>query len=95
MTRRTASGVLPAAESEMIVTGLFGYCCACAAIEIASSQTHAIVRKREPGLMFISPSSDQSMRPGESALTNDVASTAGPTALVMARVAAGRRQMIQ
>jgi hypothetical protein len=58
MTRRTASGVLPAAESEMIVTGLFGYCCACVAVEIASSQTHAIVRKREHSLMAISPSSD-------------------------------------
>src|SRR6516162_5061574 len=41
MTRSTASGVLPAAESEMIVTALFGYSCACASVEIASSQTHA------------------------------------------------------
>src|SRR6516162_10437741 len=41
MTRSTASGVLPAAESEMIVTALFGYSCASARVEIASSQTHA------------------------------------------------------
>src|SRR5215469_10907621 len=66
ITRRTASGVLPAAESEMIVTALLGYCWACActwaAADSGSSQKHAIIRKCERNLTFMSPALDQFAR---------------------------------
>src|SRR5262249_18274825 len=66
MTRSTASGVLPAAESEMIVTGLLGYCWACActwaAADSGSSQKHAIIRECEHNLTFMSPARDQFAR---------------------------------
>jgi hypothetical protein len=66
MTRMTASGVLPAAESEMIVTGLLGYCWACActwaAADSGSSQKHAIIRECEHNLTFMSPARDQCAR---------------------------------
>src|SRR5262249_49532867 len=66
ITRRTASGVLPAAESEMIVTDLLGYCWACActwaAADSGSSQKHAIIRECEHNLTFMSPARDQFAR---------------------------------
>src|SRR5262249_46652823 len=66
ITRRTASGVLPAAESEMIVTGLLGYCWACActwaAADHGSSQKHAIIKECEHNLTFMSPARDQFAR---------------------------------
>src|SRR5262245_37503219 len=66
MTRSTASGVLPAAESEMIVTGLLGYCWACActwaAAHNGSSQKHAIIRECEHNLTFMSPARNQFAR---------------------------------
>ena len=59
ITRRTASGVLPAAESEMIVTDLLGYCWTCACTWVAadsgSSQKHAIISECEHNLTFMSP----------------------------------------
>src|SRR5215831_14009247 len=65
ITRKTASGVLPAAESEMIVTDLLGYCWACACTWVAadsgSSQKHAIIRECEH-LTFMSPARDQFAR---------------------------------
>src|SRR5499427_4907324 len=66
ITRRTASGVLPAAESEMIVTDLLGYCWACActwaAADSGSSQKHAIISECEHNLTFMSPARDQFAR---------------------------------
>src|SRR5215469_16314647 len=66
ITRRTASGVLPAAESEMIVTDLLGYCWACActwaAADSGSSQKHAIISECEHDLTFMSPARDQFAR---------------------------------
>src|SRR5262249_16218345 len=63
ITRTTASGVLPAAESEMIVTDLLGYCWACActwaAADSGSSQKHAIISECEHNLTFMSPARDQ------------------------------------
>src|SRR5262249_17399443 len=66
ITRSTASGVLPAAESEMIVTDLLGYrwACACtwAAADSGSSQKHAIIRECAHNLTFMSPARDQFAR---------------------------------
>src|SRR6516164_1024126 len=66
MTRSTASGVLPAAESEMIVTALLGYCwagaCTWAAADSGSSQKHAIISECEHNLTFMSPARDRFAR---------------------------------
>src|SRR5436190_19509351 len=63
MILSTESGVLPAAESAMIVTGLLGYCCACAGVAaMASNASHAVPRRCNDSRIVIRLQSDRAVK---------------------------------
>src|SRR5438067_7191073 len=94
MMRSTASGVLPAAESAMIVTGLVGYCWACAeaAAIMTSSGSHAVLRRGQINCIVIRLPKHQPTPLGNSALANEGAGADVAAPFTLSMQALGRAE---